>query len=222
MAKRKKNNDKENKKKAVVIEDGVRIHELKGWDKSKLKGKAYLMYFDEFKTITIFKTAVPGRDKTELPEIIIYLKDAHVTNLNVPGGLSYLKLIVKDDIKFMTLSFEKTSKRGDFFDFIRKEKTKMKDKKYKEQDSEYCNYTRVEMKYKIAKVLESQDFEAFQGNYDYRKYLSFKYFSKFNEIYNKSSKTYKDLYNKFFMGRFSIVSKKSKLKRKRLCQEQNR
>jgi hypothetical protein len=50
-------------------------------------------------------------------------------------------------------------------------------------------------------------------NYDYRKYLSFEYMDRFNTIYNNKSETYKDFYNKCFMGTMSVIEKNRILKR---------
>ena len=208
----KKGKDKGNKKeKYKILENKIRVLNSNKFEKPLNQSlNYYLIFFIDLDLISIFVGDHSKRKKTELPILIIKISEIHNVNFRIPQKLNDIFIEFNDEEKDLTIQFQDEDLKNEMGNKLKK---KLKLLKKNPQNSDETEYTDVEQKYKIAKIIETMSFKNHMQNYDYRKYLSFEYMDRFSEIYNNKSDTYKDFYNKCFMGSISIVEVKSKLKR---------
>lgn len=218
MGKKDKGGSKNKKPKYKILEDKIKILNYTKFEKPLNKGlNYYLIYFIDLDLISIFVGDHSKRKKTELPILIIKITELYNINYRIPQKLNdiFLEFIAED--KDLMLQFQSEELKNQMGDKLKKKLKILKANPKKEENE----YTDVEQKYKIAKIIETMSFSNHMQNYDYRKYLSFEYMDRFNEIYNNKSETYKDFYNKCFMGSISIVEVNSNIKRSQTFRQTN-
>ena len=203
-----KEKPKSKEKKNKIMEDKITIYDQKGFFKTKPKGTYYMMYFRdkntfEFETFAIFKGNHSSHKKIELPIIVFNIKEIHSSNYKIAERLQGFHILFKDDENFLDLDFSNVDLKNKMGEEIRKlTKERTDDKK------DHLNeYEKVELKYKIIKIVEKEYFDNFKDCYDYRSYLEFEYLKRFADIYKKKD-LYKYLKNRFFMGKMFIINKK--------------
>lgn len=216
MKKKKGNTSKSTiDKKLTIKENKVRITSASKFEDVDITAQYYFMYFMEMNVIAIYKGDHSKRKKIELPFLLIRLKDIQNVNFRIPQMLNDMSVDFTEDSKSLGFKFNDEDVKNDIGNSIKKIiKTQEKLK-----DTPENSYSDVELKYKIAKILETMNFESFKENYDYRKYLDFDYLHKFHQIYNNKSDVYKYLYNRLFIGKLAVVTKKRELIRKRTQSE---
>ena len=209
MKKKQVEKESSNKKKLATIENKIKFSETNGFEGIDLHSHYYLIYFTDLNTIAIFKADLSKKKKIELPYMLLNIKNMTNINFRIPQKLNDL-MISFDQEKSLSMRFQDESVKNELGDKIKK----LIKQPEKLKDGIETKYTVVELKYKLAKLLESEYFENFKENYDYRKFLDFDYLLKFNQIYNNKSDVYKYLYNRFFMGKIAFLRKKSNIIRK--------
>lgn len=207
MGKKKGENTKpETTKKLMVIENKVRITAASCMGDIDHAGSFYIMYFVDMNIIVIFKGDQSKRKKTELPWLLIRIKDLINVNFRIPQQLTSIIFNFLDGDKSISFKFSDENIKNELGDRIKKLLKTPEKFNLGEENS----YTDTEIKYKIAKMLESVNFEAVKDNYDYRKLLDFDYLFKYNQIYNNKSSRHSYLFNRLFMGRVAVINKKHK------------
>ena len=204
------------KKQLTLIENKIRILEQTRFYNVDTSAQYYLVYLIELNTLAIFKGDHYKKKKIELPFIIMRIKDFSNVNIRIPQKLNDMSMEFTSDNKEILLRFQDEAVKNEIGNKIKN----LKKKPDSLNNGEEANYTDIELKYKIAKILESLNFESFKEKYDYRYYLSLNYLSKFSQIYDTKADSYKYLYNRVFMGRTAVVNKKSNINRKEVhCPE---
>lgn len=209
MRKKKADKSVKNVKKLNIIENKIKLLEAEKFGDIDMAPQYYLMFFVDMNTVAIFKSDMSKRKKIELPFMIFRLKDLLNINFRIPQKLTDLTIEFQEENKVLTMKFQDEAVKNELGDKIKK--TLKNSEALKSGPEEV--YSDVELKYKIAKLLEAMNFENFKENYDYRKYLDFDYLFKYNQIYNNKSDVYTYLYNRLFMGKMAVINKKSKINR---------
>lgn len=215
---KKDESSRNNSKKTMLIESNVRITQAALFKDIDLSLQYHLIYLVDVNALAIFKGDQSKRNKTELPYLIIRTKSLINVNFTVSQRLNDLILYFHEENKMLNLRFPNESVKNEIGDKI-KRSPKQTDKFEDNLDDSYSD---IELKYKIAKILETMSFGLFKENYNYKKILELDYLNLYSEIYNIKSQTHKHVHNRLFFGKIAQIRKKSKLKREGIQSEEDR
>jgi len=158
------------------MEDSVSVLKIERLQTALVPGSYYLIYFQEENCIAFYKKSQKDRSQIDLPMEIFYLEDLGNVNFRIPQKLKDLNLVFKpdkatdrdqcqtmDDPK-ISLSFENESEKNQMGDFMKKRirdiQAELERRVAGEEPNESIlpsrEYNLVELKYKLAKMMEGE------------------------------------------------------------------
>lgn len=157
-----------------LLEDGVAILKIDRLQTVLVPGNYYLIYFQDENCIAFYKKSQRERTQIDLPVEIFYLEDLSNVNFRIPQKLNDLHLVFKpdkavdrdpaqnpDDPK-ICLTFDSESEKNQMGDFMKKKIRDIQAEVERRLEGEEPNesvlppreYNLVELKYKLAKMME--------------------------------------------------------------------
>ena len=216
-----KNKDKNKRKSGGKINNTIecpaKIVKSKLPIKIDYKEQYYLIFYREYSMIALFPGDLTNREKVRLPRFIYFLSELKLVNYRIAQKLNNAEYTFFENDQTIEIHFNSEKKKDVISDLI---KNLLKDRPaLLEMEKDMKAYSMSELKYKLAKEVESESFEKHSDRYDYRYYLGFSFMKQFNNIYNKGTKEHKYYYNRFFIGKVKFINKANSLKKKNFVEK---
>lgn len=150
------------RKKIKLLEDNVQILKIDRLQGPLSIDSYYFIYFIDENCIAFYKKNQKSRLSSDLPLELIFLEDLLNVNFRIPQKLNNLDLNFKNEGSFLSLFFQNEMNKNEVGDHMKKQIKKMSvewEKKVngKEFDAKIIpdrEYTSVELKYKLSKMME--------------------------------------------------------------------
>ena len=210
--KNKKDKRKNSNKLHNTIECPVKIVKSKLPIKMDYREQFYLIFYREYSMLAFFPGDLTDREKVRLPRFIYFLSELKLVNYRIAQKLNNAEYSFFESDQTIEIFFDSEKKKDVISDLI---KGLLKNRPaLLEMEKDMKAYSMPELKYKLAKEVESESFEKHSDRYDYRYYLGFSFMKQFNNIYNRGTKEHKYYYNRFFIGKVRFINKANTLKKK--------
>ena len=188
-----------------TMEESVKIIKTHKLQKPTMNSAYYLVYFEYYMAIALFRNDYTKPKPMELPEYLFKVSQLLKINYKIPLKPLEMTIEFKCTEASIDLQFKDETFKAKLGHLLNK---KIKEEiSTKTVENESHSNTDIELKYKLAKLMEVKNFEFYKDNYDYRKIFNVCLFKEFKHVYNISSEDYAYLYNRFFMGKLSIITK---------------